>query len=610
MATTKPLTLRRQRAAKTSSSQRLSTGEVQADVLVDTGVYHLSDPFSYLVPTDLSDQIRIGSVVNVPFASTSKLGIVLNLGPIRSAGLKSIRSIAHDIPIQPALLDLADNMVRSSICTPFDAYRFVLPVATKIDNSAAKFNMNNLRNKRPSQIYVQTLLGEDVTQVLLERLSRESSKKRLILFPTLRDVRRFLERCTSLDTRIIDYGSHLGVSARKRAFADIVNSYAATVVGTRSAIFAPLKAVDEIIIVDEWSEHYQEQKTPYWNARDLAFARAEIESCDLFFLSSTASLEVLNLIEQGKVIHNRRSRFTSIKPKFTVTCLPRPYIEVIRKSVKQGPVLVTVAEKNFSNLFICQKCRNVGRCGCGGRIIMAKRGEFICSLCSTKSSNWRCAVCNDSKIIMMRSGIEKVMEEISRSLPNVPVFLSTQDKETSHVVSESSVVISTSGMEPSISKGYAAVVLLDGEELGSRPFIRAEEDLLQRWLKSLQHIRRSGEIYLSLPSNHRIAQAIISCDPLRYLRTEYAERKKLSLPPTRAAIKIESKSESLTPLRNKLSKQFPQATINLSSNSFTIIMLTPIEELEECRASLRALQKVRSVQSKEIFKVSINPYHL
>ena len=610
MATTKPLTLRRQRAATGAKAVLPSSSEQQAEVLVDTGVFHLGDPYSYIVPVDLLEQISVGSVVKVPFAASMKIGIVLHLGAITSAGLKRISSIAHDIPIQPALLELADNMVRTSICAPFDAYRFVLPVGAKIENTAAKFNVNNSRNKRPSQSYVQTLIGEDVTQVLLERLSRETSKKRLILFPTLRDVRRFLERCTTLDSRIIDYGSHLGMSARKRAFADIVNSDAVTVIGTRSAIFAPLKSVDEIIIVDEWSEHYQEQKTPYWNVRDLAFARAEIEGCDLFFLSSTASLEVLNLMEQGRVSHNRRSRFTSIKPKFAVTCLPRPYIEVIRKSLKQGPVLVTVAEKNFSNLFICQKCRNVARCGCGGRIIIVKRGEFVCSLCSVKSGNWRCAVCNDSKIIMMRSGIEKVMEEISRSLPNVPVFLSTQDKESSQLVSEPSVVIATSGMEPSVSEGYAAVVLLDGEELASRPFIRAEEDLLQRWLKSLQHIRRSGEIYLSLPSNHRIAQAIISSDPLRYLRTEYAERKKLALPPMRAAIKIESKAESLTPLRNNLSKQFPQATINLSSNSLTIIMLTPIEELEECRASLRALQKVRSVQSKEIFKISINPYHL
>ncbi|MFM8898197.1 MAG: hypothetical protein ACKOFL_05080, partial [Actinomycetota bacterium] len=62
MAAIKPLTLRRQRAATTSNSHRDHSASLQAEVLVDTGVYHLGDPYSYSIPTNLANEISVGSV--------------------------------------------------------------------------------------------------------------------------------------------------------------------------------------------------------------------------------------------------------------------------------------------------------------------------------------------------------------------------------------------------------------------------------------------------------------------------------------------------------------------------------------------------------------------
>ena len=608
MATAKPLTLRRQRADSASKSDYRSTGNLQAEVLVDTGVYHLSEPYSYLVPTDFLERVGVGSVVNVPFASSSKIGIVVKIGPVTSAGLKMISSLAHEIPIQSALLHLAEHLVKASICSPFDAFRFVLPVTSKQaipPTSAASFFPPERRNVTN---FVQSFIGESSLQLVVNRIFRDRSKKRLVLFPTSREVEAFLASSETLEADIAEFSSSAGLSARKRAYLDIYSGAKSIVVGTRSAIFAPMPEIDEIIVVDEWSEHYREQKTPYWNLRDLARARADIQRCDLFFLSSTPSLEILNLIEEGQISKTAKHRAPGISTRFAVTCSPKSYLDVVRKALKRGPVLITVAEKNFSNLFLCQKCRSVARCGCGGKIIMAKRGEFVCALCSSKSTSWRCNECHGTSYIIMRSGIEKVIEEMRKSLPNIPILRSTQDAETPNVGLDEVVVIATSGMEPNSSNGFAAVVLLDGEELAGRPFVRAEEDLLQRWMKSLQQLRKGGEVYSSLPANHRISQAIISSDPLRYLRSEFIERKKLQLPPSRTVIKIESKSESLSSLRSKLAQQFPEATIHLSRDSHSVVILQSEEYIRECTSSLRALQKVRSVQSKELFKISINPY--
>jgi len=241
---------------------------------------------------------------------------------------------------------------------------------------------------------------------------------------------------------------------------------------------------------------------------------------------------------------------------------------------------------------------------------MTKRGEFSCSLCSLKNRNWRCKECDSTQYMIMKSGIEKVKEELSKSISNVPVYTSTQEKEISTSTQGSVIIVATSGMEPITPGGYSAIILLDGEHIVSRPLVRAEEDALQRWFKTLQLLRKNGEIFVSLPSNHRITQAIIASDPLKYLRNEMSERQRLGLPPTRTAIKIESKGESLSSLRSRLIKQFPSATIHLSTDSHTVLILVDSQTVGDCLLSLRALQKVRSTQSKMVYKIIVNPHQL
>lgn len=610
MATPKPLTLRRQRATPSSGLSKNHPSFLQAEVLVDTGVYHLGDPYSYFIPEELSETIRVGSVVNVPFATGNTTGIVLKIGSSERAGLKTIDSVTQNHAIQSSLLELAEKLTENAICNPFDIYRNVLPLTTKGSITQQTWKSPSKNARQVESRYVQAGVGENIVDILLERCAKNAEFQRLLVFPTAREVKTFSIAAQEKGLRCIEYGSHLSMTERKRAFSEIVSTANPLVIGTRSAIFAPLGRIDEIIVVDEWSEHYFEQRSPYWNLRDVAFMRAKIESCNLFFLSSSASLELVHYLDIGKVEQTRRARLSNFVGRVRVTCAPSSYLSVVRHALKSGPVLVTVAEKNFSNLFICQRCRSVARCACGGRIIMTKRGEFSCSLCSLKNRSWRCKECGSAQFIIMKSGIEKVKEELSKSIPNVPVYTSTQEKEISTPIEGSVIIVATSGMEPTTLGGYSAIILLDGEHIVSRPLVRSEEDALQRWFKTLQLLRKNGEIFVSLPSNHRITQSIIASDPLKYLRNEKSERQRLGLPPSRTAIKIESKGESLSSLRNRLMKQFPSLTIHLSSDAYSAIVLADSETLRECLVSIKALQKVRSMQSKSAYKIIVNPYHL
>ena len=608
MAIGKPLSLRQQRAGKKSPTSGSFSAVEQAEVLIDSNVYHLSEPYSYLVPANLQG-IAVGSVVSVPFNSKQTIGVVVKVGPITRAGLKSIQGLASKYIIPKNLRELAKAMTREYVCTPFDVYRFFLPPLSKSGPVINNVDESEY-SQRPAKVdAVISHIGESVDELLVQRVTRNPSTRRICIVPTSKDVEKISARFRSECIDFIEFGSHLSQSQRKRAYEEISGGRIDLVLGTRSAIFAPMTAVSELVVINEASQHMYEQKAPYWSMRELAMLRSSIDGAHLYFVSSSPSTELMHAIHQGSVSILSRKSFADRINRPRVSCAPTNYIDIVRRGLGAGSVLVSVAEKGFSNLFICKRCRNVARCACGGRITMAQRNIFICTLCASKTGNWKCKECASPDYAMLRTGTDKIAEELGKTFLNSAVFLSTAEKPVSELGLERSIVVATSGMEPRMGDGYSAIVLLNGEELVSRPFIRTEEEVLQRWFSTLQHLKKGGEIFVSLPTAHALSQSIITGDPTKFLKRDIEERIVHNLPPARDLIVIESKADSLANLRGKLLEQFPACVANLSINSRRISIMVDKNQRYEVLASLRALQKLRSINKKDLFKIAINPYH-
>ena len=607
MAQTKPLTLRRQRAKPSSQFAASKKYEYQAEVVVDNGIFHLNEPFTYAIPSDLQDAITRGSVVKIPFASTITLGIVLSIQPASQGGLKKVESLASARQISEKLLQFSEKLIENYVCHPFDIYRSVLPPLSKASQFESTFDSHKQMTDSRTVNFVRVEPGENPQDLILSRISREARRRRLIIFPTVRQLRQFAARADEAGIRNVEYGSHQSMSERKKAYFEATISDC--VLGLRSAIFAPMSHIDEIIVVDEFSDLYQEMKSPYWHLRDLALERSRIESCDLFFIGATTSLELFQRISRGEVLVARRRGFPNLGKRIRIHSAPAQYLPVIRSAIKNGSVLVSVAEKNFSNSFLCTRCRNVARCECGGKIIIAKRNQFRCSLCSTITEQWRCLECNSSSFRMLSTGATKISDELGRSLPGISIYTSVEGKEIP-VLEERGVVVATAGMEPVCPDGYKAIILLDGSELIGRPVVRAEEDVFHRWFRTLHQLARNGEIYSSLPVHHRITQALITMNPGKYLETELADRARFSLPPCSTVISLQSTSEDLSGLARRMRDEFPDTTVNLSHDAHSINVVIPFNREKDVITSLRALQKLRSLKKLSLLRIEKNPVNL
>ncbi len=155
------------------------------------------------------------------------------------------------------------------------------------------------------------------------------------------------------------------------------------VVGTRSAIFAPLPHLGLILVDEEHDQSYKQEETPRYNARDVAVMRAKLTGATVVLGSATPSLESWHNSAQGK--------YTRIELRDRVMNRPLPEVELIdmRREFQQ-----TGHDQLFSRSLIEQTKAALER-GEQALILLNRRGysfAVLCRACGQKLECQNCAI--------------------------------------------------------------------------------------------------------------------------------------------------------------------------------------------------------------------------
>ncbi len=614
MANVKPLSLKRQR---TVTAPRRTTAiepdDLQAEVVLDLGIFHVEQSFTYAIPDQFKESLSVGSVVQVPFKNTNHNGVVVAIEPRSKRNLLNVEALR------------ATNVFSSKQIAFFEkvAERYSTNFGDLILKSLPPFNKSTqLQGRSFSDIPGISMTGQrrfepvsldnsnfQVMSKFLNSAHKEVGST-LLIFPTLRSLEEFRDvwlKAQGIDH--IEVGAHLSPNRRRLAFEKLLTLENLVILGLRSGIFIPARDLARIYILDENSPQYTEQRSPYWNLRDVALLRSETEGCDIVFFGHGWSAELQRLMDLNWV----KPTTTNYSPPLSkrIQTPPSSYFEVIRNGLKQGPVLVCLATKDYAPGFVCRNCRNRARCKCGGLLSLKEKGSAACSICDVVLSDWRCVECQGIQYLVYRSGVKKVVEEIGKAFPGRRVILNSTDSETQQEIDEKCIVISTYSTLVKTKNGYAGVVLLEGEEMLARQFIRAEEELFNLWLNVLSLARADAEIFLSLPSSNPISQAIIAGKPSKFMQYLKRDRLETNLPPYVRIIQIVGEMRALSGLRIKLEGEFGNVLNTLISNSGTRLTIKAKHEgAAELLKSLKALQKMRSSGGKELFTIKVDPYYL
>ena len=601
-----------------------------ARIWVETGVDHLDQPYDYLVPQEMSSRVSVGIRVQIPFSHHEVEGIVISRHSSSQTGakLKSITKVLSNFPVAtPSSLKLYERVANYFSASTSDVLRSAIPPrVASVEKGRNAYEVSPHGKKRGKQRVEFLALAPHISPLkellALIDLTHGSS---LVIVPDERDLfsLALLWGEDNPGNEAIILGSSLNRSERYENYLDALSQSKRLVIGTRSAIFAPVANLSSIIVYKESSPDYFDPRSPGWNVGDVARMRASDESVDLLFVSYVPSLNIAREIDQRRIKYIHESHRLSVRA-FTplpAQLLPDRIFQPVRDAIKKGPVLFLVSRKGYASALICGQCRNFALCACGGRVkIVAGNKPPQCSHCAQEFPLWRCAWCKSDKQYAGGRGIDRASEEIGRAFPNVSIISSSGESIKNEVADDKSIVIATPGAQPITKNGYSAVVILNALAFFSHDDLCAGERAREMLFETCALVRKDGQILMAIDDAHPIIAAVTQWNPATMIQRELGERLELGLPPFERSAYLRVASQEATQLVSGLRSSITSGRLNSTvsilgpvelGNSESKIILRFNEEDHESTANfLRELQRKRGIAKKPLLYIRITPYSL
>jgi primosomal protein N' (replication factor Y) (superfamily II helicase) len=287
--------------------------------------------------------------------------------------------------------------------------------------------------------------GSGKTEIYLQAIERclRDGKQALVLVPeiglTPQTLSRFLRRFNVPIAAL-----HSGLNDRERldAWMDAKTGTAKIIIGTRSAIFTPLKNPGMIILDEEHDLSFKQQEGFRYNARDLAVVRAHKLNIPLILGSATPSLESLLNAQQGRYQHLRlTNRAGGAKPplihlldirgqKLDEGLSPLTLDSISKTLNKNEQVLVFLNRRGYAPTLECQDCGWMADCRyCDARMTLHQSPAHLhCHHCDYQRGIPKtCPNCKSSRLHPLGQGTERSEETLRQAFPNTPVIRIDRD---------------------------------------------------------------------------------------------------------------------------------------------------------------------------------------
>lgn len=549
-------------------------------------VPHLDREFDYLVAAEQSDDAQPGVRVRVRFHGRLVDAFVLErrseTDHVGKLGWLD-RVVSAEPVLTPDVRRLADAVAARYGGTRADVLRLAVPprhanvekqpppqqkplAVEPVDTTAwaayrgGQQYVAALYDGRAARAVWQALPGEGWPERLAElaAATAHTGRAALIVLPDQRDVDAMHAAAIALvdEAHVVALSAGLGPAQRYRRWLSVLRGGARIVIGTRSAVFAPVANLGLVMVWDDGDDTLAELRAPYPHAREVAMLRAHQLRCASLIGGYARTAEAQALVRTGwahdlvatrQEVRARSPRVIAIEdsgfaqerdPAARTARLPSIALQAARTALTSGlPVLVQVPRRGYVPALACSRCRTIARCRhCTGPLSLPARDAAgaMCRWCGREEPALRCTRCGSDAVRAVVVGARRTAEELGRAFPGVTVVTSGGDAMVAAVPAEPAVVVSTPGAEPLAAGRYGAALLLDTWALLGRQDLRASEDALRRWMAAAALVRSradGGVVAVVAESAIPTVQALIRWDPVGHAESELDARAEVGLPP-------------------------------------------------------------------------------
>src|ERR1043166_8156307 len=332
-----------------------------------------------------------------------------------------------------------------------------LPAADRLTLTAAQTSAlglidEGLKDKSFAPILLHGITGSGKTEIYIRAMHRalELNRGAMMLVPesSLTPIlsRRLRAHFGDL---IAIFHSSFSKGERFDEWSRLRSGKARVVLGTRSAVFAPVRDLGLIVIDEEQDSSYRQEESPYYHARDTAIVRAQKESAVVVLGTATPSLESFHNAHTGKYkllelpdrIANRplaRAEIVDMREVFARRKKPTVFSDELLEAIAQTharkqQTIILLNRRGYSSFILCRSCGESIECPNCDVTLTYHRGDrtLVCHYCNHRQrAPSECPNCASKYIYYVGEGTEQVEEILRKRFPKIRMGRIDRDSKT------------------------------------------------------------------------------------------------------------------------------------------------------------------------------------
>lgn len=513
--------------------------------------FKLSDKQAEIVNIIKDKTVSEKELVNVKKISKARLNLLVEKKVLAKELRESYRLEHNDISEEKNKLTPLQEKVAKEI----------------IDSSDTVYLLHGVTGSGKTEVYM-TLIEEGIKR----------GKQSIVLVPeislTPQTLARFEKR---FGKRVAVFHSALSEGEKYDEYRRVARGEVNVIVGTRSAIFAPLKNISYIIMDEEHSDSYKQENSPRYDTKMVALERCKYHKAKLILGSATPTLEsyaralkgVYHLVNLKKRVGGRslpKVEFVDMN-KALATAKGHFSLELIRRieeTLRRGEqVILLLNRRGYSSVLSCKNCGYVMKCpNCDISLTYHKTNNMLrCHYCGYATNYPKvCPECKEEALRDLGVGTEKIEEEVKSLFGNSKVLrmdVDTTSKKNAHQKiiesfgkGEANILIGTQMVAKGLDFPNVTLVgVLNTDTSLMIPDFRSSEatfDLLSQVAGRSGRAKEGLVVFQTYNKDHYAISCASNHDYLTFYKEEMAIRKMMKYPPYYylVLVKISGKDEN------------------------------------------------------------------
>ncbi|MBE6592409.1 MAG: primosomal protein N' [Ruminococcaceae bacterium] len=447
-------------AAKPTVKKLIETGLIEKDYEIRESAVRYERSYKLAVDTETAKQIKDRTDTVFRLRSAAHISIVSYL--LDKEGMEiSEKQLTEDCAVTytqlKALCDkgilekISKQVDRSLPLVQLEEYLNVQkdPIKLNDEQSTAFETLRQLADSgEPKAALLFGVTGSGKTSVMMKTIDHvlEQNKSVIVLLPEISLTPQTLDIfCSRYGNEVAIIHSGLSDGERLDTHRRIKRGEVKVVIGTRSAVFAPLDDLGMIIIDEEQEHTYKSDQDPKYHARDIARYRVNKHSALLLLASATPSFESYTKAIEGKyTLVQLKSRYGNAKlPRVSVVDMRKNSSgtlasplgnalceRLVENKQKNEQSILFINRRGYNSFVSCRSCGEAVSCPtCSVSMTYHtlpssyEQGELRCHWCGRRMPLPKvCPSCESEHISRMGYGTQRIEQELGTLLPDSTIL--------------------------------------------------------------------------------------------------------------------------------------------------------------------------------------------